>query len=125
MAGSTLGNFAGTATFGGGNLTAYATESTDGGTLESWLFLTIVHKAQGLSAFSAKWIGVLYSTSQVNSDMAMVQYTTQGVNLDIHVDDFYVVNSSSANSDPSYVDQQGSNDVEEVMSSYDASSYFV
>ena len=44
--------------------------------------------------------------------MAVIQYTTQGVQLDIHIDDFYVVNNSFANTDLSYVDQQGSNDVE-------------
>jgi hypothetical protein len=120
-----LGNFAATSTFGGGNLTVYATESYDGNALETWLFLSVVHKVQGLSAFSPKWIGVLYNTSLINVDMALIEYSTEGVNLDIHINDYYAVSSSSAAKDNTYVVQQGSQDVVSVLTAYDATSYFV
>lgn len=120
-----LGNFAATSTFGGGNLTVYATESYDGNALETWLFLTVVHKAQGLTAFSPKWIGVLYSNSLVNADMALAEYSTEVVELDIHIKDFYSVNNSYAAKDDTFVVQQGSQDVVEVLKAYDPTSYFV
>jgi hypothetical protein len=120
-----LGNFAGTSTFGGGNLTVYATESTDGFTLESWLFLSVVHKAQGLNPFTARWLGVLYSDSLINSDLAIIQYNIVGVKLDLHINDFYAVSSSSAADDYAYSPGQGSDDVYTVLTAYESSSYMV
>jgi hypothetical protein len=58
-----LGNFAGTTLFGGANLTFYATQSTEGSTAEPWLFLSVVHKQQGLSPFNPRWIGITYTDS--------------------------------------------------------------
>lgn len=55
-----LGNWAATSLFGGGNLTVYATESSDEATFEPWLFLGIVHKQQGLTPYEGRWIGVTY-----------------------------------------------------------------
>jgi len=57
--------------------------------------------------------------------MAVVQYNTVGVKLDIHIDDFFIVNGSFANRDLGFVDLQGSNDVYTVMTSYDANNYYV
>ncbi len=94
-----LGNYAGTKSFGGGNVTVYATESTDGFTFESWLFLTVVYKKEGLSPFVPRYIGIFYNDSTANSDMAIIQYNTVGVKLDVHIDDFYAVSSSSADYD--------------------------
>ena len=120
-----LGNYAGTSTFGGGNITVYATESTDGFTLETWLFLSVVHKVQGLNPFAPRWLGILYGDSMTDSDMAVVQYNTVGVSLDIHINDFYVVNSSYAQDDRNYVTGQGSTDVISVLTAYDSSNYLV
>ena len=69
-----MGNYAGTTLFGGGNLTLYATKSTDGPTTEPWLFLSVVHKQQGLSPFRARWIGVKYLDSLTETDLAMISY---------------------------------------------------
>ena len=120
-----LGNFAATSTFGGGNLTVYATESYDGNALEIWLFLAVVHKQQGQNAFSPKWIGMTYNNSLVNADLAIVQYTTIGVSLDIHIDDFYATSPTSAARDNTYAINQGSQDVVTVLTAYDSSAYFV
>lgn len=120
-----LGNFAATSTFGGGNLTVYATESYDGNALEIWLFLGIVHKAQGQSTFSPKWIGMTYNTSLVNADLAVVEYDTVGVNLDIHIDDYYATSTTSAARDISFVANQGSQDLVTVLTAYNPTSYYV
>jgi hypothetical protein len=120
-----LGRFAATSTFGGGNLTVYATESYDGNALEIWLFLAVVHKAQGQSAFSPKWIGMIYNDSLVNADLAIIQYSTVGVNLDIHIDDYYATSATSAARDSTYAVNQGSQDVVTVLTAYDSSAYFV
>jgi hypothetical protein len=84
-----------------------------------------VHKAQGLSAFSPKWIGMTYSNSLVNADLAIVEYSTVGVSLDVHIDDYYATSATSAARDISYVTNQGSQDILTVMTAYDASAYFV
>ena len=120
-----LGNFAATSTFGGGNLTVYATESYDGNALEIWLFLAVVHKAQGQSAFSPKWIGMIYNNSLVNADLAIIEYSTIGVSLDIHIDDYYATSPTSAARDSTYSVNQGSQDVVTVLTAYDSSAYFV
>lgn len=120
-----LGNYAGTSTFGGGNLTVYATDSTDGGTFDSWLFLTVVHKAQGSNGFKPRWLGVLYSNSMSNNDLAIIQYTTKGVSLDLYTNDFFIVNSTFADYDSLFVTGQGSEDLSKVLSAYDSSSYVV
>ena len=120
-----LGKFAGTSTFGGGNLTVYATESYDGNALQTWLFLTVIHKSSSSSVFTPKWLGILYGSGLANVDMAIVEYTTVGISLDIHIDDYYVVNSSYAAKDDSYTPNQGSQDVVTVMTAYDSSSYLV
>lgn len=106
-----MGNYAGTSSFGGGNLTFYATESTDSDGLESWLFVSVVHKVQGLNGFVPRWLGISYVDTQINTDMAIIEYKTLGVSLDIHIDDFYIVSSISAKSDLNYADLQGNNDV--------------
>lgn len=100
-------------------------ESTDGSEIGSWLFFSVVHKAQGLSAFSPKWIGILYNTSFSNADLAVVQYTTIGIKLDIQIKDYYAVNSSFANLDDKYTINQGSQDLVTVLTAYDSSAYFV
>jgi len=69
-----LGNYAGTSVIGGGNLTFYATKSTDGWTPESWLFLSVVHKQQRLTPFSSKWLGITYSNSLIGIDLALFSY---------------------------------------------------
>ena len=68
----------------------------------------MVHKAQGLNAFSPKWIGSTYSNSLVNNDMAIIQYKTIGVKLDVHVNDYFIVNSTFADNDKNFVTGQGS-----------------
>ena len=120
-----LGNFAATSTFGGGNLTVYATESYDGNALETWLFLTVVLKVQGQNAFSPKWIGVVYNTSLVNADLAIIEYTTVAVSLDIHIRDYFSVDASSAARDSTYASNQGSQDVVTVLTAYNPASYLV
>lgn len=85
----------------------------------------MVHKAQGLNPFNPKYIGILYSNTFINNDLAIIQYNTVGVKLDVHITDFYSVSSTSAASDLSYSTNQGSNDVYTVMTAYDASSYMV
>lgn len=57
--------------------------------------------------------------------MALVQYTTVGVKLDIHIQDYYAVNSTFAAKDDAFAIQQGSQDVVLVLSAYDASQYYV
>ncbi len=120
-----LGSYASTATFGGGNLTFYAVESTDGDDTGTWLFLAVVHKSQGLNTFTPKWIGMLYNTNFTNADMALIQYTTVGVKLDIQISDYFAVNSSFSNADDKYVTGQGSQDLKTVLTAYDSTSYFV
>ena len=66
-----------------------------------------------------------YSTSLVNSDLAVVQYTTVGVSLDIQIGDYYSVNTSFADKDNNFVLAQGSQDLVTVLTAYDASSYYV
>lgn len=85
----------------------------------------MVHKVQGLNPFAPRWLGILYGDSMSNSDMAVIQYNTVGVSLDIHINDFYVVNSSYALDDRNYVISQGSSDVLSVLTAYDSSNYFV
>jgi hypothetical protein len=57
--------------------------------------------------------------------MAIIQYNTVGISLDIHINDYYSVSSTSAADDYSYTSQQGSTDVFTVLTAYDPSSYFV
>lgn len=57
--------------------------------------------------------------------MAVIQYNTVGISLDIHINDFYVVNASYALDDRNYVTGQGSNDVLSVLTAYDSSNYLV
>jgi hypothetical protein len=85
----------------------------------------VVHKAQGLNPFSPKYLGVLYSNSSVNSDLAIIQYKTIGIQLDINIDDYYALSATSATADLSYVTNQGSNDIFTVLTAYDAASYMV
>ena len=66
-----------------------------------------------------------YNTSLVNADLAIVEYDTVGVNLDIHIHDYYATSASSAATDSSYVVNQGSPDLVTVLTAYDASAYFV
>jgi hypothetical protein len=120
-----LGSFAATTTFGGGNVTFYATESTDGGTFESWLFFSVVHKAQGLSPFVARQLAVAYSQGLVNNDMAIIQYNTVNNKLDLHISDNFITNSSFANFDSSYVINQGGDDITTIMTAYDPNLYVV
>ncbi len=68
---------------------------------------------------------MLYNTSLNNADMTLVEYTTIGVKLDIHILDYYAVNASFADKDDSFVVSQGSQDVLTVLTAYDASQYFV
>lgn len=57
--------------------------------------------------------------------MALVQYTTIAVNLDIHIQDYYAVNSTFAAKDDAFATQQGSQDVVLVLSAYDPLQYYV
>ena len=68
---------------------------------------------------------MLYNTSFNYADMALIQYTTIGVNLDIQIKDYYAVNASFSNADDKYVVGQGSQDLMTVLTAYDSSSYFV
>jgi hypothetical protein len=90
-----------------------------------WLFMAIVHKVQGLSSFTPQWIGMTYNTGFSNADLAIVQYTTVGVNLDIQINDLYSVNSSFADYDQNFVVNQGSQDLVTVLTAYDPTSYLV
>lgn len=85
----------------------------------------MVLKAQGLNPFSPKWLGVLYSDSLNNNDLSIIQYNTQGVSLDIHIGDYYIVNSSYAATDGSFLINQGGNDISTVLTAYDSSAYIV
>jgi len=78
-----------------------------------------------LNPFSPKWIGILYSNSLSNNDLAIIQYDTEGVSLDIHIGDYYTLNNSYANTDASFIINQGSNDVMTVMTAYNSASYMV
>ena len=80
---------------------------------------------QGLNPFAPRWLGILYGDSMTNNDMAVIQYNTVGVSLDIHINDFYVTNASYALDDRNYVTGQGSNDVTSVLTAYDSSNYLV
>jgi hypothetical protein len=55
-------------------MTFYATTSTDGWTVESWIFLSIIHKQQGLNPFASKWIGVTYVDSLKNVDLTLISH---------------------------------------------------
>ncbi len=90
-----------------------------------WQFVSIVHKAQGLSAFTPRWIAMQYNINLINSDLAVVQYTTVGVSLDIQIGDYYSVNSSFADKDNNFVIGQGSQDLVTILTAYDPSSYYV
>lgn len=57
--------------------------------------------------------------------MAIIQYNTVGVSLDIHINDYFSVSATSAAPDMSYTTGQGSDDVVTVLTAYDASSYMV
>jgi hypothetical protein len=67
-----LGNYAGTTLIGGANLTFYATESTEGWSTESWLFMSVVHKQQGLNPYTNRWLGVTYADSLVSADLTLL-----------------------------------------------------
>ena len=66
-----------------------------------------------------------YNTSLDNADLAIIEYDTVGVSLNIHIDDYYAMNSSYAARDISYVTNQGSQDLVTVLTAYDASAYYV
>lgn len=57
--------------------------------------------------------------------MAVIQYKTVGVVLDLNINDYYAVSATSAASDFSYVINQGNNDCETVLTAYDSSAYLV
>lgn len=80
---------------------------------------------QGLAAFSPKWIGIFYNTSFTNADMALIEYSTIGVRLDLHILDYYAVSSTFADKDDAFASQQGSQDVVLVLSAYDSTQYLV
>lgn len=87
--------------------------------------MSVVHKAQGLNSFLPRWIGISYVDSLNNTDMALMEYTTVGIDLTIHITDYFIVHSNSAMDDLSFTERQGNNDVIKIMSAYDSSSYFV
>lgn len=66
-----------------------------------------------------------YSNNLVNADLAVVAYDTVGVNLDIHIDDYYATSASSAARDITYTVNQGSQDLVTVLTAYNSASYFV
>ena len=68
---------------------------------------------------------MIYNDSLVNADLAIIQYNTVGVNLDIHIDDYYATSATSAAKDNTYTINQGSQDVVTVLTAYDSSAYFV
>jgi hypothetical protein len=84
-----------------------------------------VHKVQGLNGFVPRWLGISYLDSQNNVDMTLIEYTTVGISLDIHIDDYFIVNANSAKGDLEYTELQGNNDVVKIMSAYDSSKYLV
>jgi hypothetical protein len=114
-----LGNYAGTSLFGGANLTFYATKSTDGGTTEPWLFLSVVHKQQGLSPFKAKWIGVTYTDSLSQIDLTMISYEMINFKVQVNTRDMYAETSTYAKEDKLFTVKQGGNDVVKVYGAYD------
>jgi hypothetical protein len=111
--------------FGGGNLTVYATESTDEATYESWLFLGLVHKQQGLTPYDGKWIGITYEDSLSNVDLTMVDYSTRDFTMELHVLDMYATDSSNAGEDLDYAENQGGSDVFENLGGVDESRYMI
>ena len=62
----------------------------------------MVHKVQGLTGFLPRWLGISYMDTQNNTDMTLIEYTTLGVSLNIHIDDYFIVNATYANDDLSY-----------------------
>lgn len=85
-----LGNYAGTATLNSNNLTVYAAESTMYYSVEPWLFLTVVNQQQGLSIFQPRWMGVSYTNSMTNSDMAVIEFIR-----DVLIRDVWSVNHTA------------------------------
>jgi hypothetical protein len=88
--------------------------------VEPWLFLTVINQQQGLSSFSAKWLGVSYLDSMSNSDMAVIQY--QG---DVYIYDVYSIGSSVPLNDTDYTVNPGSYDLIKVNGGYSASAYLI
>ena len=66
-----------------------------------------------------------YNKTFNNADLAVVQYTTIGIKLDIQIKDYFAVNSSFADLDENYKVSQGSQDLMTVLTAYDSSAYFV
>lgn len=68
---------------------------------------------------------MFYNTSFTNADLAVVQYTTVGISLDIQIKDYFAVNASYAQLDESFKVNQGSQDLVTVLTAYNSSAYFV
>jgi hypothetical protein len=66
-----------------------------------------------------------YNTSFNNADLAIWQYTTMGIKLEIQINDYFAVNSSFANSDDRFTTNQGSQDLLTIFTAYDPAAYFV
>lgn len=105
-----LGNYAATTNLGGANLTIYATQSSDAAATESWMFMGIVHKQQGLTPFTGRWIGVTYVNSLTNTDFTVLEYGYRNFLFQTNIMDMYMVNSTFANQDVNFTVNQGSTD---------------
>lgn len=66
-----------------------------------------------------------YSNTLTNNDLAIIEYDTIGVELDIHISDYYSINSSFAGTDYSFTVNQGNNDISTVMTAYDPTGYMI
>lgn len=84
-----------------------------------------VHKQQGLTPYTGRWIGVTYEDSLTNVDLTVIDYTTRNFLKEVHITDMYATNSTYAVDDYDYPLNQGGDDITENMGGVDEAGYMI
>lgn len=84
-----------------------------------------MHKRQGLTPFTGRWIGLTYANSLVNTDLAIVEYGTRNFLFDVNALDMYLTNSTNAALDLDYPVRQGGTDVTKDLGGANPTEYMV
>lgn len=70
-----------------------------------------MHKQQGLTPYSGKWIGITYEDSLSETDMTLIDYNYRDFTTQVHILDMYITDSTLAKEDLDYVTDQGGDDI--------------
>ena len=85
----------------------------------------MVHKQQGLTPYTGRWIGVTYEDSLSEVDLTVIDYTTRDFTKEVHIMDMYATNDSYAVDDYDYPLNQGGDDITENLGGVDESQYLI